>query len=57
MEDHRQLAAYRPCVERINSNWAAFSGKRKERLQQHALIGPVTEKATENLSSSAERGR
>jgi len=43
-----QLASYRHCVERIDTNWAAFAARRRQRLRQGLFDSPV-EKVAENI--------
>ncbi len=43
-----QLASYRHCVDRIETNWTAFAARRRQRLRQGLFDSPV-EKVAENI--------
>ena len=43
------LTAYRRCIERIQTNWGAFQGKRAARLIQQERHGVAAEKVAENI--------
>jgi hypothetical protein len=44
-----ELASYRRCLERIQTNWPAFLEKRKERLKQQERHGVAAERVAENI--------
>ena len=43
-----QLASYRHCIERIETNWPTFAARRQQRLRQGLFDSPV-EKVAENI--------
>jgi phage gp36-like protein len=45
----QELASYRRCVDRIDSNWPRFLEKRRERLKQQDRHGVAAEKVAENI--------
>jgi hypothetical protein len=49
VNDARDLASYRRCVDRIGSSWAEFQRRRQERLRERERFAHAAERATEGI--------